>query len=241
MMKMQKKYMFGFSLMELSITIVISGLLMAAVTSGLHLLQASTINKTISELTGYVTATNNFRDKYRAWPGDMSNAQSFWGSRVTNGDGNEQVSNQESLYSWQEMALSGLIAGSYTGQYVTTINYQAGVNLPSSVIPGGFYIPVYWSNVFATSGNVIQLGSFYSNTPWGSAMNPSDAHIIDTKIDDGYSDQGNFYALRGNEYAGQAGYCVTNDYGSATASYALTTPTISAVKSCRLAYWVNKN
>ncbi len=226
--------------MELSITIVIAGLLMAAVTSGLHLLQASTINKTIAELSGYVTATNNFRNKYKAWPGDMPNATSFWGSQVSNGNGNEKVATDESLYAWQEMALSGLIAGAYTGTYVTTINYQAGINMPPSVLTGGIYILSYYNNVFSTTGNTIQLGSVASNAPWGGVITPSDAHIIDAKIDDGYADRGNLYSLRGSDYLGQAGFCVTNDDSSANASYDLTTPVNSEKKSCRIAYWVNK-
>jgi prepilin-type N-terminal cleavage/methylation domain-containing protein len=55
----------GFSLLELSITLVIVGLATAAITSGTHLMQAAKLNNIIAEISGYVKATNSFKDKYK--------------------------------------------------------------------------------------------------------------------------------------------------------------------------------
>ncbi len=243
----KNKNISGFSLVELSVVLVVAGLTMAAITSGAHLLQAAKLNKTISEITGYVTAVNNFKDKHKAWPGDMTNATSYWGTYhvtnnpngVVNGNGDEQIAGAfqgEPLYAWQEMALSGLIPGKYTGQDAGTPDFVAGVNLPGSSIAGSYFM-LYYYPTFGTTGNYLQLGSQQSNTqPNASVLSPSDTHVIDIKIDDGLATTGNFIGFRGDEFFGVAGKCVTSDHNTASANYILTDNTVS----CRLGYWINK-
>ena len=71
----------GFSLVELSIVLVILGLLVGGVLSGQSLIRAAELRAATQEYQRYYTATQTFRDKYFAIPGDFNNAQAFWDSR----------------------------------------------------------------------------------------------------------------------------------------------------------------
>lgn len=70
----------AFSLVELSIVLVILGLLTGGILAGKSLIRASELRSVTADLNRYRTAFFAFRDKYFAYPGDMNNATSFWGS-----------------------------------------------------------------------------------------------------------------------------------------------------------------
>ena len=67
----------GFSLVELSIVLVILGLLIGGILTGQSLIRAAELRSVTTQYQGYVTAVNTFRDKYFALPGDMPNAIDF--------------------------------------------------------------------------------------------------------------------------------------------------------------------
>lgn len=69
----------GFSLVELSIILVILGLLVGGVLTGQSLIRAAELRKTTSFQNEFTGIVHTFRDKYLALPGDMPNATSFWG------------------------------------------------------------------------------------------------------------------------------------------------------------------
>ena len=62
----------GFTLIELSIVLVIIGLIVGGVLVGQDLIKASEVRATISQIERYQTATNAFRGKYGALPGDLN-------------------------------------------------------------------------------------------------------------------------------------------------------------------------
>lgn len=125
----------AFSLVELSIVLVILGLLVGGVLSGQSLIRAAELRAVSTEYNRFYTATQSFRDKYFAIPGDMNNATSFWGTAANcpgnasqgsttqttcNGNGDGQVNftngtSNESFRFWQHLANAGLIEGSYSG------------------------------------------------------------------------------------------------------------------------------
>ncbi|MFZ4541492.1 MAG: type II secretion system protein [Rickettsiales bacterium] len=127
----------GFSLVELSIVLVILGLLVGGILSGQSLIRAAELRAVSTEYSRYVTAVQTFRDKYFQLPGDMNSATTFWGTAAVgaacattigsgtqtcngNGDGwldNGYVNSNENFRYWQHLANAGLIEGAYTGQF----------------------------------------------------------------------------------------------------------------------------
>lgn len=68
----------GFSLVELSIVIIIIGLLAAAVTGGLALQKAARIQAVISDLGKFKQNAVQYKEKYYYWPGDQVDTFKFW-------------------------------------------------------------------------------------------------------------------------------------------------------------------
>ncbi len=164
----------GFSLVELSIVLVILGLLTGGILTGQNLIRAAELRSVTTEFQTYQTAIMTFRDKYFALPGDMRNATDFWGSaggsgtlgdgceaatgtgtQTCNGDGNgragipEDVGQYgESFMLWQHLANANLISGSYTGKAGSggKLDSAPGVNMPLSKMSGTGW-GVYWWNL----------------------------------------------------------------------------------------------
>lgn len=131
----------AFSLVELSIVLVILGLLVGGVLAGQSLIRAAELRAVSTEYSRFTTAVQTFRDKYFALPGDMTNATAFWqaldsgngtgsdcrgestGLPTCNGDGNGRIetnsvsaaSTHEVWLLWKHLANAGLIEGTYTG------------------------------------------------------------------------------------------------------------------------------
>lgn len=130
----------GFTLIELSVVLVIIGLIVDGVLVGQDLIHAAQVRAQITQFERFRTAVNTFLTKYAALPGDMPNATAFWpadpscntyGVRTSmttpngmtcNGNGNGIVEAHGSNYSaesslfWQHLNLAGLIQdGPFTG------------------------------------------------------------------------------------------------------------------------------
>jgi len=131
----------AFSLVELSIVLVILGLLTGGILAGQSLIRAAELRAVSSEYSRWITATQTFRDKYFQIPGDFRDATRFWGLQVVgsgctsnsglstvgspgacdgNGNGlmnNAGAANQsgDEFQYWRHLALAGLIEGTYTG------------------------------------------------------------------------------------------------------------------------------
>lgn len=146
----------AFSLVELSIVLVILGLLVGGILAGQSLIRAAELRAVGSEYQRYMTAVNSFRDKYFGLPGDITNATAIWGTAGTcpgtsaspsttaatcngNGDGimSPNIATSNELYRfWQQLANAGLIEGTYSGVANSTTagdNYALiGTNVPRS-------------------------------------------------------------------------------------------------------------
>jgi prepilin-type N-terminal cleavage/methylation domain-containing protein len=207
----------GFTLVELSIVLLIIGLIIGGITAGSSLINQAGLRSVISEYNQYKTSVNTFKIQYNALPGDMNNATTFWYNATTcpgtagtaggcNGDGNGYIlfnysstTNDESLRAWQHLSLSGIINGNYTGTHTVTNQNDPGVNVPQSKYSNaiwGFESSPTSLNSGALYGNAIFLGSFSSGGPGnGPSLAAIDAQTIDTKIDDGIPISGAVHAI----------------------------------------------
>lgn len=209
----------AFSLVELSIVLVILGLLTGGILAGQSLIRAAELRSIVSDYQRYTSARQAFRDKYMAIPGDMANATRFWsrlngnadcvsnsaasiatpGTCDGNGDGvinDGGSSNQstEAFQFWRQLALAGMIEGSYTGiaGSVNGTDYDFGTNAPRAKInvagwgstyaqnTGGGIPSVYRRNYL----NALTIGS--DDGGWADAqfLRTEEAWNIDTKLDD---------------------------------------------------------
>ena len=128
----------AFSLLELSIVLVIIGLIAGGIVAGSSMIRAAELRSVITEYQQYQTAVHTFRDKYLGLPGDLKNATAFWGAAHAtpatclttvgtgtqtcngNGDGILDDSANASEYGerftfWQHLANADLANGTFTG------------------------------------------------------------------------------------------------------------------------------
>lgn len=153
----------GFSLIELSIVLVILGLLTGGILGGQSLIRASELRSLSSEMSRYATAVHTFRDKYMALPGDFPGATRFWGFSGTtvspgcatnssaataspgtcDGDGDAAIEfptaanrTGEAFQAWKQLALAGLVEGTYSGNAgsIAATAYVPGTNSPQARI-----------------------------------------------------------------------------------------------------------
>ncbi len=71
----------AFTLIELSIVLVIVGLLAGSSVVGENLIHASELRAVGAEFRNYQAAMGSFKEKYGFLPGDIPNATSLWGAR----------------------------------------------------------------------------------------------------------------------------------------------------------------
>ena len=240
----------GFSLVELSIVLVILGLLTGGILGGQALIRAAELRSVNTEYSRYTTAAYTFRDKYFALPGDISNATRFWGDNATvcadaaiadgapgtcNGNANGVIdvgsvngSTAEMFQFWNQLALAGLIEGTYTGRANagSVTGSTIGINSPASRlsnagwtaawrVPGS---PMFFASVDAK--NTYQFGAFRGNTSslFNPVLSPQEAWNIDTKSDDGKANQGFIRAIWWDECTDAV------DNTALSAAYLLTEP-----------------
>lgn len=177
----------AFTLVELSIVLVILGLLVGGVMTGAALMKAAKLRSVTTEASNFQTAIDTFYNKYGSLPGDMPNAMKFWGaaagdpnsigvdgtcdavttaatgSETCNGDGNGLIGDpsvQEVYRGWQHLANAGLISGTYAGVAIGSNEAKPGYNVPASAkAPGGWQIMGFGNSV----GNSNLFDANYGN------------------------------------------------------------------------------
>jgi prepilin-type N-terminal cleavage/methylation domain-containing protein len=224
----------AFTLIELSIVLVIIGLIVGGVVGGSSLIQQNKLRVIVTEQTQYKTAINAFKVQFNALPGDFSNATAFWydatncpgtnniaGSCNGNGDGyiwsGGGASFDESLMAWRHLASSGILSGNYTGRYATASQNDIGSNVPPSKFGnniGWFFTPTGIGGNGWISGNFLSIGQFTAGAfNSGKFLSPQDAYSIDLKADDGFPIS---KLIRGGSFNGS--YNGSNLYGNGGAA-----------------------
>lgn len=200
----------GFSLVELSIVLVIIALLLGGILVGQQMIKSANLQKTISLVEEYRSAVVKFRDRFLELPGDFKSASTNW-STVTNGDGNGRIGGSASVNNdciatnWQEqwnvwvhLGKAELIPDEFSNPgNVDTLTL--GNNVPPSPIKTGGYAIRYCGDITGSVtyfdnnyGHVMQVGSIFwaSGGPRGPLFTPKEAADIDIKFDDGFPHSG---------------------------------------------------
>ncbi len=193
----------GFSLLELSIVLVIIGLIAGGIVAGSSMIRAAEIRAIITQQEQILVSAYTFKEKYLGMPGDLTNAYRFWSTDARcaadqvvtsaddtgcNGDGDGLIDHWvgEHFTAWMHLSLAGLINGNYTGSFADRYDYQIGENIPESKISGGAWL-FYDSapdNQNYTSGSKFssEKNSLMINPP---ITNTQENYTIDKKLDDG--------------------------------------------------------
>lgn len=214
----------GFTLVELSIVLIIIGLIISGVLTGKSLIYQARVRAVISDFNELDTAWNLFYIKYDGIPGDLADAHLFWpgcNSGAANSDcsGNGDgwvdaaganspftVNNLENVRAWQHYTLAGLIAGEYSGVGTSSYGHTLS-NSPTAMDGRGIYMYSY-SNQLGYDYNELVVGAIHTdNSPYAGLFTPTQVHVIDKKLDNGVSITGSFYASTGIDYGGEGDIC----------------------------------
>lgn len=178
----------GFTLVEMAIVIAIIGLLMGAIMSGQYMIKQSELQSVMADFNKYKGAFLQFRQQYGGPPGDLVDAEDYWGRdnsgtcpsgdtsykvATCNGDGdglldlngnglNSTSDRAEIWRAWQHLSNAGFITGSFSGAVGSagTLDSVPNENVPSGRRTGTGY-SLFWIPTISSSNNTT-YNNFYA-------------------------------------------------------------------------------
>lgn len=209
----------GFTLIELSIVLVIIGLLIGGILKGQELINSTRVKTQMAQVDGVRAAMNSFQDKYMALPGDMTDADELIHPDADNadpgnaGDGRIGTStaltaniptNDESAGALDNLYYAGMVSGIQQGTPSVLTAKMAGSGLTIR-----WYQFQNGTNPTDESNGVrIAGGTGYGNT---TSITPDSAAEMDRKFDDGNPILGTVQAAGSNCLTGGNAYNIVRD------------------------------
>ena len=191
-------------MVEIAIVLTVIGLIVAGVLGGQSVIRSAKIQGFIKEIRFYQDAITNFEDKYQSLPGDMPDAENYWGaydpsdgSGTHNGDGDGKIN--EPWMAFNHLQQAGFIDSGltdYSGGGWDWENIRLGEHFPESNIYDDVgFLMCYGDEKrghIAFHGNFLQIGR--GNKARLPMLSPRIAKIIDENLDDGIPDSGRLVA-----------------------------------------------
>lgn len=136
--KLFQKVTPAFSLIEMSIVLVVIGIIAGAVFKGQELLESAKIRSIAQDFQHYSMSVSVYQETYQALPGDDPKAALHFSSAIS-GDGNGQITGAESDLFWQHLSKASIINSDIAptsklgGRY--TVVFQ-----PETEMPGHWFL-----------------------------------------------------------------------------------------------------
>jgi len=211
----------GFTLVELSIVIVIFGLLVAGIAAGKNLIETAKVRSIITDVDQFKQSVQAFYGQYNYLPGDFPTylSQGYFG--VTGGNGNGILDGKaaEGHKAYIHMSHAGLVIHKDL-PYFSTDRFYPGRNAPiTKYDPSNACIFLHRSTQFfgeLFGVNAIHVEGMHpgaSNCQEGPLLYSEHARAIDDKIDDGNGQTGKF-TVRPFGGGGIWQYCVHPSNGT---------------------------
>jgi prepilin-type N-terminal cleavage/methylation domain-containing protein len=220
----------GFTLVELSIVLVIIGLLIGGILSAQSMIKSSKIQGIVRQVAQYDIMFRNFRTQFNQLPGDSSLFSPA-------GDADGTIENADEIYSsaytgelaavWVHLQQAGFLndGRNYTEVSATACPISSGnsPNFPKLNWSNSSSILVVWGDgAGSPTDGYYRLGDFtnanntnYTTGGVNDIFTPADALAIDLKMDDGLNtsagsvfaeDGGSRTTCGGSPTEGNAGY-----------------------------------
>lgn len=193
----------AFTLIELSIVLVIVGLLISGIVVGRDMIRNAETRRIISDIEKVQSSVNTFRVKYNCLPGDCPKAVGFGlgtsGGVGDNGNGNGVIyyddswNIYESANMWYHLARANLIPGNFRGD-IDQSNFYANQDFPAlaSNKKAGFWVEPASAAIgtgagWTTDEHILWItGDGFGGFDFPSgALNIFTQYNTDTKLDDG--------------------------------------------------------
>ena len=219
----------AFTLIEMSIVLLVIAIIIAAISASTHLLDAAKMRSVISLQQSLQADIKAFKLTYNSLPGDFKNASILWpsatcvtgdanvNSNYCNGNGDGMIAGNiassinataEGTLVLQHLSLAQILKGNYIGgsnlflagkTIVISSDEAVGYNALYSVTANALA-----ANSYVNYGNYLVLSKASTvtsslNQPGAGALTPAKAQQIDIKIDDGFPTTG--YSLAYTGYA----------------------------------------
>lgn len=243
----------GFTLIELSVVLIIIALITSSILAGQSILRDAHIKRITNDAEHYKGMVALFQSQYQALPGDFRNASRLWGSTCNSGtssvcsgngdnliedEGDDSLSNtSETLLVWQHLSKAEILTADYSGMPASGCSGTNCVTPGENAPKGSLNTSSFYLHSLANGQTVLIMGGKV-NDSWNSGplLTPFEAYSIDKKIDDSVNDTGDFMGAAVPDGSGgwltQITNGPTNCYTSSTSTHYNTStdnPTCGAI------------
>ncbi len=200
----------GFTLVELSIVLVIIGLIIGGVLTGQQIIQNARVTKALNDIQAYQGQFQTYVQNYGALPGDDANAPTRFpnaglstdsvgdGNGVLQGTFDTATATAEPRLLWADLRAAGLVKN------------QVATGGSTAVQP-----PNPFNGVFGFQNGAFN-GAFNTTVLCFNNVPSSAAQAIDARLDDGNSNAGSIQAMASTGTIGEAtSGAVAANYGAA--------------------------